>query len=174
MASKPKYYLETTVLLDLIELDPSAPICQAMASIFEMADKKECELITSALTITEVLFAESEKKQGKPDPAIAQKLEAFWHPENSPIEIIPAHELIARKSLQYFREHWDKDGWSKSKGLDLIHLVTAQREKVEKFLTTEGAMKKWAPVMMYSVCRPEDVVAEKTKSSGPTAGGLFK
>lgn len=93
-----------------------------------------------------------------PDPKVADQINTLWHPDSSPIQLVTCHERITREALSMYREHWTKDGWSKSKGIDLVHLVTAKREKVDKFLTTEGAMQKWAPVMGFSVCRPQEAL----------------
>ncbi len=155
MAVKPKFYLETTVIIELIEQPKEAEICRALWQILEAADERQCEVFTSALTLVEVLFAEKEKKKGEPDPNVADLINTLWHPESSPIQIVPCHEAITRESLSKYREHWGKSSWSKSKGVDLVHLVTARREKVDKFFTTEGAMSKWASVMGFKVCRPE-------------------
>ena len=37
---------------------------------------------------------------------------------------------------------------------DAIHLVTARREFVDEFITTDRAMEKWAEVLGFKVCAP--------------------
>lgn len=168
MASKPRIYLETSVLIEILEKPPEADVCRAIAQVLDDADNNKCEVFTSALTISEVIFAEWEKKSGKLDPEISKKLDVLWHPESSPIRVVPCHEVIAREANEAFRMHWAKDGWRKSLGIDLVHLITAKRGKADKFLTTEGAMEKWAPVMGFSI------VLNPKPQEDSDAGTLFK
>jgi predicted nucleic acid-binding protein len=158
MADQPKYYIETTVLIDALDKPVSDEGNAALFQLFSDADDGKCTLITSAVTMVEVLFAEHEKKNGRLSAEVTAKLDTFWHPDSSPLRIIPCHEAITREALSTYREYWAKEDWRKSKGKDLVHLVTAKREGVDIFITTETAMKKWAAPMGFSVCTPKEAL----------------
>lgn len=158
MPSKPKYYLESSVIIELLEQPKTAPICAAIWTLFEDAQAGRCELITSTLTMLEVLFSVREKDNQAIDPETQKIIDYLWHPGSSPIQLIPCHEAVTRESVEYFRKYLNNEGWSKSKGMDLAHLVTARREKADEFFTTERAMNKWAEIMGFKICEPHAMI----------------
>lgn len=153
MPSKPKFYLETAVVLELLEKPKDVEPCRSLWNAFEAAENGECELVSSVLVMTEVLFAKAEADRKAVSPAVQAIMEKLWHPDSSPIRLIEVHELIARDALALVRAHLAK-GWQKTKGNDAIHLITAKREKVTELWTTEHAMTKWGDVLGFKVCHP--------------------
>ena len=152
-ANKPTIYLETSVLMELIEGPDAAPIVQTMKSVIRDAKGGRFDLVTSVLSIAEVFYAKHEADGRSVDPDIEQKIRLLWHPGTSPIRVVEVSEMIALDSLNLLRNGINQ-GWSNTKGADGIHLSTATREEADEFFTTEGAMKKWEQVCGFRVCEP--------------------
>jgi predicted nucleic acid-binding protein len=149
--SKPTYYLDACVLIDLIELPETHPASQAVARVLDEADEGKCNLVTSVLTIAEVLYAKHEIDGKALDPFVEAKIAELWHPSASPIQLVEVHELIARDANRLLRDHLC-NGWTKTGTIDAVHLATAHREFATEFFTNEHAMKKWEDVMGFKVC----------------------
>ena len=74
MAGKGRFYLETTVVIELLERPKDDELSRSVWALLEDADARKCEVFTSSLTVVEVLFAESEKKKGKLDPKVTDAI----------------------------------------------------------------------------------------------------
>lgn len=170
MAAEAIYYIDSCVFLDFIELPTSDPGSVIIANIIEDAEKGRFRLVTSTITLAEVLWAKEESDRKKVDKTVQAKIENLFHPASSPVELIPVHEIIAREAQKLLRGHLHK-GWKKTKGVDAIHLVTAKREGVDEFLTTEQAMSKWGKQLGFKVCEPH--YDSPSKPSGEETTGLF-
>jgi predicted nucleic acid-binding protein len=152
----PRYYLDSSVLIHFIEHVETDELVTILVPIIEDAKKGRFDLVTSTLTIAEVLYGASERKQdgsGVIDPEIERKINLLWHPGTSPIRLVDVHELIAKEAMQLFRSGIPK-GWFKTGGCDAIHLVTARHEMVDEFFTTENAAKKWESEVGFTICPP--------------------
>lgn len=151
--SKPTYYLDANVLIDLIEhpetVEPAKTVCAIMAA----AEEGEFNLVTSTITIVEVVYAKHEIDGREIDKDVSERIDHLWHPGSSPIRLVDVHELIVRDARQLLRENI-KRGWTKTRGVDAVHLITAKREQADEFLTNEKAMEKWGEVCGFKVCAP--------------------
>ncbi|MCY2953304.1 MAG: PIN domain-containing protein [Planctomycetota bacterium] len=165
--SKPTYYLDACIFIDLIECPATQEPAKTIAAVIADAEDEKCNLVTSVLTITEVVYAKHEINQKAIDPAIEVKLDHLWHPSGSPIQLVDVHELIVREANRLLRDNL-KRGWTKTRGNDAIHLVTAKREFVDEFFTNEKAMEKWGEVLGFKVCAPHSVPLPQEES-----GSLF-
>jgi predicted nucleic acid-binding protein len=148
-----RYYLDACVLLDLIEHPAHVEPAKTIVALFEDAAAGRFELVTSVLSIVEVLYAKEEKDRRQLDPAIEEKIRRLWHPGSSPVRIVEAHELVVKDAMRLLRDGI-VHGWSKTGAIDAIHLATARRERATEFFTTEDAMNKWAEVIGVKVCAP--------------------
>ena len=101
------------------------------------------------------------------------KIARLWHPASSPIRLVDVHELICRDTVKLLRSGIEK-GWARTKGVDGIHLVTAQRERVDEFWTSDGGMDKWGPLLGFTVCAPhydpDSPIAAPDLFPGPPTG----
>lgn len=169
----PKFYLDTCVFIDLIEHGPLSDKGKLLTSLFEDAEARKCELVTSVITIAEVLWAKAEKDGKKVSPKTQQIINALWHPQSSPVRLIDVHEAIARDAQNLLRSHLHK-GWTKTGAVDAVALVTARRERAHAYFTTERAMKKWGAVLGFEVCEPRRPPNASTQASpGKDSGHLF-
>lgn len=151
--SKPTYYLDSCVLIDLIEHPEDQEPAKTMVAVMTAGDEGKVNLVTSTLTIVEVTYGKQEIARKGLDPAIEQRIEQLWHPASSPIRLIDPHEIIARDALRLLRDNL-KRGWTKTRATDAVHLVTAQREFADEFFSNDLAMKKWGEVLGFKVCAP--------------------
>lgn len=158
----PKIYLETTVLIDFVEKPKNDPTSRVMASVLEAAcaDTPLCRLVTSVLTMSEVFYAKREADKGALSKEVQEIIDNLWHPDSSPIEPIAVHEIIAREAQELLRGRV-KSGWTKTKGADGIHLITAKREGATEFWTTERKMKRWGEGLGFRICTPHDAFLVK-------------
>ena len=129
------------------------------------AEKNRFKLVTSVITIAEVWHAKAEIDGKAPDPDVERMIASLWHPDASPIWLVDVHEVIVRDAAKLLRQGI-QHGWRKTKGVDGVHLVTAKREGVQEFWTTDGAMKKWEPIVGYKVCTPHYEGEEKQLELG--------
>lgn len=149
----PTYYVDSCVFIDLIETPPDQEPAKTIAAIIAAAAESRVRLVTSILTIGEVWHTKAEIDGKCPDPEVEKRLFQLWNPAVSPIWLVDVHELVVRDAVKLLRQGIP-NGWCKTKGVDGIHLATAQRERVDEFLTTEKAMSKWSPVVGFKVCAP--------------------
>lgn len=163
MPGKRAIYLDSCVLIDFIERPPTQEPAVFVFQLLEAADRGEVKAITSVLTIAEVCFGQSERG-GKLDDSIRDRIDALWNPAGSPINLIEAHELVARAAQKIVREGLAR-GWSGTSGADSIHLMTAHREGVDEFWTSDDKMEKWGPILGYRVVQPHALDAA---GGGPT------
>lgn len=157
--SKPTYYIDSCVFIDLIELPPTDERARIIAQVITDAEDEKCNLVTSILTIAEVVYSKHEIDKKTLDPIIEEKIDKLWHPASSPIQLVDVHELIVRDARKWLREGVTR-GWTKTRGIDAIHLATAHREFVDEFFTNERAMEKWGLVMGFAVRCPHTLAQE--------------
>ena len=165
---KPTYYLDANVLIDLIEHPADQEPARTVASLLDDGDRGRVNLVTSTLTIIEVWKAKRELDKDTLDPEVEKTINNLWHPDSSPIQLVDCSELIVREAQVMLRKGIAR-GWTKTKGFDAVHLVTAAREKVDEFFTSEHAMYKWGEVLGLPVCPahrdPEDVAHEAREAA---------
>jgi hypothetical protein len=110
--SIPTYYLDSCVLLDLIEHPQTQEPAKTIAAVMAAAEQEKCVLVTSVMTIVEVLYAKHEIQNRAIDPVVQDKIDRLWHSGSSPIILVDVHEMIARDAVQLLRDQI-KWGWAK-------------------------------------------------------------
>lgn len=161
-----KLYVDSNVFLDLIELPKNDPKSVVIQSILQDGTKKvgRFKIVTSMITMAEVLYAKREKDGKAIDPSVEETIQMLWHP-SSPVELIDVHELLVKEAVSLYRSHL-KDGFSGTKGIDAIHLITAKQQNCREFLSNgpEQTMKKWGEKLGFEVKVPhyEPLIEEKT------------
>jgi hypothetical protein len=95
----PRYYWDACVPLSYIN-----GITERLQHIdaFMSRSGRDCELVTSVLSITEVAYATSEKDNKALDPNAETKISKLWQ-VGSPIKIVEFYELIAMKAQHLMR-----------------------------------------------------------------------
>lgn len=94
--------------------------------------RRQHELVTSTVSITEAAYVEHERQRKRLDPAVEAALDAFWS-QRDLIHRIEYHELIAVEARRLIRECVAR-GWS-LRSHDAIHLASAASLDVAAFHT---------------------------------------
>jgi predicted nucleic acid-binding protein len=124
-----------------------------ITSLLDDCDAGNLKIFTSYLSITEVAFAESEKKDAVLDDAIEDKINKLWQPP-SPINLIEVDPFIIWDAKALMRQAI-KRGWG-LKPADAIHLATAQRVKVDYFHTYDtDKLAKYAELTTFTIEAPK-------------------
>ena len=123
-------YWDSATFLGCLKSEPDrVPACRP---VLEAAENGDVVLITSALTIAEVLWL---KGQAKIEASQAKKVEAFFR-----------HDWIVVREVDRFiaEEARDLVWWKKVKPKDAIHLATAMRQDVpiDQFDTFDNGLIK--------------------------------
>ena len=119
---------------------------------------KDCHIITSVLSVTEVAFAKLEQDAKILDPAVEEKISKLWQ-GGSPIQLVEFYEVIAIKAQRLMRAAILK-GWNLKPG-DAIHLATADHIKksgknVTEFHTYDEGLDKYQELVekRFKIIRP--------------------
>lgn len=153
-SEKPTYYIDSCVLIDLIGHDEGTEPAKLISELITSAENGQCRLITSTITIIEVLKGAHEKDMNVFDSDVQSRIDNLWHPGSSPIEVLEAHELIMREAADTYRRLFRDNGWGRARGPDMVHLVTAKREGASKFFTTETGLANYEPEFGFTICEP--------------------
>ena len=145
-----RLYWDSNVFLSAINANPERlPVIEA---ILDDLDHGEVEIHTSVLSIAEVAFAESEKRERQLSEDVEAKIEKLWVPP-SPIKLDEISQHIANDAKAFMRQTILK-GWS-LKPLDAIHLATAKRREVDEFQTYDvDRLSKYSKITGYPIVQP--------------------
>lgn len=145
-----RYYWDADVLISYVAGIPGR--VEILDDLLADAEKKQAEIMTSVLTITEVAYVNAEQAKKKLDPATEAKIELLWHPD-SPIKLVEMHEGIARDARGLIRKAVAK-GWG-LRSADAIHLATASRLGVTEMHTYETKkLPRWTPLVGFKIREP--------------------
>lgn len=153
-SDKPTYYVDSGVFIDLISGDGSTDPSKTAVELLSAADEGQCRLITSTVTIIEVLKGAEERRMNVYDSDVQTRIDNLWHPGSSPVELHEAHELVMREATTTYRRLFRDHNWGRAKGLDMVHLVTARREGAQEFFTTETGLQNYEEEFGLIICHP--------------------
>jgi len=162
-SSEKSLYWDACVFLSAI--NANADRLPVIESILDDCDDGNVSIYTSYLSVTEVAFAESEKKDSLLDDAVEEKINKLWQPP-SPINLIEVDPFIIWDAKALIRQAIKK-GWG-LKPADAIHLATAQRLKVDSFHTYDvSKLAKFSEMTGYEISHPQtDRLAFPAKNDG--------
>ncbi len=111
---------------------------QTVEALLEDADKEECEVFPSLLSIVEVAFGDQEKKGRAVSTKVEKLIDKLWHPR-SPVKLVDVETLVCLEARNIIRNSM-KQGWTKGqdwsiKPPDAIHIATAKRLRASYFFT---------------------------------------
>jgi predicted nucleic acid-binding protein len=148
---KPRRYIDADVLVSYIENVPDR--ADLIEGILEDAAEGRIEIVTSLITMVEVLFAEGEKRRKKLSKSVTDKINKLWQP-SSPIEVVEVSEFITRGALDLLRNTNVPKNWTGLGPNDGIHLITAKREKCVDLFTYSHDFKRYEKIMGYKIGPP--------------------
>gem|GEM_PF-2060367 len=157
--------LDACVLIDLLQYPEHQEPAKSVVSLLKAAEEGQMDLVTSVLSIAEVCFAASERTRNLEDD-VEEKIKKLWRPAASPIRLVEVHELIAREAHKLVRYEGVPKKWFGIKGPDAIHLMTAQRERVDALVTNDKGLDKCGKQLGLQVCQPLDLASQ---SDSPTS-----
>jgi len=161
-----RLYWDSNVFLSAINANPERlPVINA---ILDDCDHGEVEIYTSVLSVTEVAFAEFEKRDRLLAPQIEAKINKLWLPP-SPIRLEELSHHIANDARIMMRQAVEK-GWS-LKPPDAIHLATAKRRAVHEFQTYDtDRLSKYDAVVGLKIVQPTSDRLPFSPSAGGNSG----
>ena len=147
----PRVYIDACVLLAYVGNEEGR--ADTVQSILDDARNSRIELLTSALSITEVAYVAT----GPHDDissAGETKIDQLWTPA-SPIILVDVSETVARAARSVIRQAWG-EGVGGVRSADAIHLATAQLQKCDRFFTYENetTRKRWDGLIRADVAEP--------------------
>ena len=129
MAKKERRYWDSDCFLNFLEkAEGNYEMCQA---IIDLAEKGEVEIVTSALTLAEVLYLKPHKKV---PPADAKKISEFFKQDY--ILIVELDRVIAEDAQKLFWNHSTLDP------KDAVHVATAIKVHADTLDTFDGNLRK--------------------------------
>jgi predicted nucleic acid-binding protein len=156
MLINPKYYLYWDACIFLAHLNHEPGRFEVIEELWDEIEKKEGQIITSAISIIEVAKTQQEKDNQLLDSTIENKLDAMWHdPFIRTVEISPNLLFEARKLM---RDDLKRGGILKP--LDAIHLATANwinrysPTRIDEFQTYDPGLKRFALDIGMSIVEP--------------------
>jgi predicted nucleic acid-binding protein len=125
-----RFYWDSNVFLSADNANPDRVLI--INALLDDCDRGDVEIHTSVLSIAEVAFAESEKRERQLSGEIEAKIQKLWMPP-SPIKMEEVSQHVANDAKALMRQAILR-GWS-LKPMDAIHLATAKRRNVDEFQT---------------------------------------
>jgi predicted nucleic acid-binding protein len=120
--------------------------------------KNPVEIVTSALSVVEVSFGEMERTQKALDPGVQQNISDLWSP-GGPITLIEFYPAIANDARDLVQQAMI-EGRGGLRAADAIHLATAKRLNVERFLTYDDRLLKTGQALGINAVLPTLRVAQ--------------
>lgn len=150
MPGRPRIYWDANIFLAAIGKEE--PWLNNISALLEAANRRnEVEIITSVLTITEVVFGLLEREQGRLRKEAEEEINRFWT-ESRGIKVVEFDDYIGRATRSLRRQDWER-GW-KAHFPDLIHLATAQHQKVNEVHTLDQTLHRYREVIDIPVGYP--------------------
>lgn len=146
----PRLYLDANVLLAFVgDEEGRAGTVQAL---LHQARNGEIEVVTSALSITEVAFGAHERDQGLTEEGEGH-IDQLWTPA-SPIRLIDMTETVARQARAVIRRAHAAGGGIRS--ADAVHIASAMLFGCSSVFTYEDEAKRarWSEVSGLEVEEP--------------------
>lgn len=114
------FYWDACVFSSYIGAIPDRqPVIEALLD--KVSSSKRLRIITSSLSILEVVFASGHGAGRRLSSQVEQKIDSLWHSEH--IEVVEAHSQLMFAARDLMRQV-DGQGWS-LKPQDALHLATA-------------------------------------------------
>lgn len=105
------------------------------------------QIVTTTLSVAEVAFAEIEKNDGVLSNEIADKIDALWLSDDSPVRLSEPHLEIMLDARNIARKAIENRITTKVKGADVVHMATAMRLEVKEIHTYEPRWISYSAIL---------------------------
>ena len=147
-------YWDANVFLSYLNGDPER--LPTLDALLESASSGSIRIYTATLSVTEVAFADSERRRRELDPAMEQKIDDLWR-VNGPVIPVDFHIGIGRQARSLMRNALTS-GWA-LKPNDANHLATAQWLSetgiaVAEFHTYDRRLMRYGAIVGFKIVEP--------------------
>lgn len=143
-------YWDANCFLSCLDEEPErVPVLEAL---LDLAERGERSLVTSTLTLVEVVYLASERTGAPLDESGEHAIDALF--ERAMITFVELHEGVARQARRLMRDAIGQ-GWS-LRHADAIHLATALDARAEEVHTYEAPNRRsrWTGLVGIPVAAP--------------------
>jgi predicted nucleic acid-binding protein len=140
-ASRRLVYWDSCVFIDYVQKKEAR--IATLNAIVEEARQGKYTIVTSALSIAEVVYGENEKDPSLLDPANVEAINNMWR-DQSIISVTEFHPGIGEDARDLIRRGWVEE--RKLVPLDAVHLATAVTRSVNDFHTYDSRLLAWAGI----------------------------
>lgn len=144
------YYWDANVFLSYLDGKP-ADRMPILEDFLRRSRQRECRIVTSTWSLTEVAYDASEGGTRILDSAVEQKIDAMWA-DRATITLVEVHERLQREARRLMREGIPR-GWN-LKPADAIHLATAVSIGAAEFHTYDRKLEKFTALVGFPVQVP--------------------
>lgn len=143
-----RIYWDANCFLSWLDEEPERrPVLE---SLLELAERGERSLVTSALTLVEVVYLASERTGAPLDESGERAIDALF--ERAMITFVDVHEGVARQARRLMR---DAIGWGWAlRHADAVHLASARAAGVAEFHTYDQALFKYRDILPFPIGNP--------------------
>ena len=143
-------YVDSSVLLAYVLEEAGAPVVEQL--LLE-ADQRDRRLLTSTITLVEVVFGAETAKESALDPGTISTIDNLWT-SGRPIALAEASITIMQTARDISREARRRN--RRLTPIDSIHLATAVAADVETFFTyeKEDTREIWSEITALVVEEP--------------------
>ena len=141
MPSPGRYYWDACLFLDAFDSSPERrERHEIAAAMLDDAANGKLEIVTSTLTIAEVVFGKREQSKRDISAATLKKIDALWRPPAPPM-LVDVDQGIAEDARRIMRDAV-KEKIEALRAADMIHVATALRLHARAFLTYDEFQTK--------------------------------
>ena len=141
-------YWDANCFLSCLDEEPERrPVLE---SLLDLAERGERALVTSTLSLVEVVYLASEQTGAPLDESGERAIDALF--ERALITFVDVHEGIARQACRLMRDAIGR-GWS-LRHADAVHLASARAAGVAEFHTYDRALFKYQDILPFPIGNP--------------------
>lgn len=152
MPTRPiRIYWDSSVFLSYINGDPDR--LPTIDALLAQASESKVHIVSSVISIAEVVFAAEEQEQRELDPQVVERIESILY-DRSVVTLVEVTPTIARNARDIQRD--GKFAGRSVKPMDALHLATATSldPPPSEIHTYDSSWPRWAEALGIAVVEP--------------------